>query len=315
MAKYAFGLMLLSPLVAEFLLGNIPITMLVALVALVPLYGGGALLIREVARRRGLGWPGIVLLALAYAVLEEGLITQSLFNPEWAGLRMLDYGWVPALGIGAWWTVFVLAIHSVWSICVPIALMESLARSDKPWLGKVGLTVVSLVFVLGIALSAVFMNATPYMPSVPQLVGTGVVIVGLVAAALFWRRPVRPALAARAPSPWVVLGLTLVAGMMFWAPALVYASVPAWASVAWYLTLYATTAVLIARWSRSAGWDGRHTLALAGGGLLTYAWHGFAQPPAVPAPAAVDLAGNTFFALAAVALLLLAARRTARAVL
>ncbi|MFI6320951.1 hypothetical protein ACIBG8_25670 [Nonomuraea sp. NPDC050556] len=314
MAKYAFGLMLLSPLVAEFLLGNIPITMLVALVALVPLYGGGALLIREVARRRGLGWPGIVLLALAYAVLEEGLVTQSLFNPSWAGLRMLDYGWVPALGMGAWWTVFVLAIHSVWSICVPIALMESLARSDRPWLGKVGLTVVSLVFVLGIALSAVFMNATPYLPSVPQLVGTGVVIVGLVAAALLWRPAGRP-LAARAPSPWVVLGLTLVAGVLFWAPALVYAGVPAWVSVAWYLVLYGTAAVLIARWSRSAGWGGRHTLALAGGGLLTYAWHGFAQPPAVPAPAAVDLAGNAFFVLAAVALLLLAARRTASAVL
>jgi hypothetical protein len=56
--------------------------MLPALVVLAPMYGGGALLIREVVRRRGLGWPSIILLALACGVLEEGLITQSLFNPD-----------------------------------------------------------------------------------------------------------------------------------------------------------------------------------------------------------------------------------------
>ena len=43
----ALGLFLLSPLVAEFLLGNLAITSLSALVVLAPLYGGGALLVRE----------------------------------------------------------------------------------------------------------------------------------------------------------------------------------------------------------------------------------------------------------------------------
>src|SRR4051795_6390812 len=92
----AIGLFFLSPLVAEFLLGNLPITFLLAVVALAPMYGGGALLIREFARRRGLGWPSIVLLALAYGVLEEAFTTQSLFNPDYAGQRLLDYGYVPA---------------------------------------------------------------------------------------------------------------------------------------------------------------------------------------------------------------------------
>lgn len=43
--------------------------------------------------------------------------------------------------------------------------------------------------------------------------------------------------------------------------------------------------------------------APAAGGVLTYAWHGFPQPPAVPVDAARDLAGNTAFAVAAVGLL------------
>ncbi|WP_432834180.1 hypothetical protein [Dactylosporangium sp. CA-092794] len=54
----AAGLFFLAPLVAEFLLGNLPITMLFALVALAPMYGGGALLIRELARRRSVAGGG-----------------------------------------------------------------------------------------------------------------------------------------------------------------------------------------------------------------------------------------------------------------
>ncbi|HOI14459.1 MAG: hypothetical protein KA818_06935 [Methanoculleus sp.] len=43
----------LAPLVAGFLLGNLPITMLPVLTVTVPMYGDGALLIREVVRRTG----------------------------------------------------------------------------------------------------------------------------------------------------------------------------------------------------------------------------------------------------------------------
>lgn len=69
------GLFFLAPLVGEFLLGNLPITWLWALLSLAPLYGGGARLIRETARRLRLGWPGMVLLGLVYAVVEEAFVT------------------------------------------------------------------------------------------------------------------------------------------------------------------------------------------------------------------------------------------------
>jgi hypothetical protein len=94
-------------LVGEFLLGNMPITWIWLMLVLAPLYGGGALLVRETAVRLGAGWPGIFLLGLAYGIVEEAYVDMSLFNPNFLGLRLLDYGYVPALGIGAWWTVFV----------------------------------------------------------------------------------------------------------------------------------------------------------------------------------------------------------------
>lgn len=79
----------------------------------------------------------MVVLGLVYAVVEEAFVTQSQFNPDYLGLRLLDYGYVSGLGISVWWTVFVLGIHTIWSTAVPIALVESLTpeRRHAPWLG------------------------------------------------------------------------------------------------------------------------------------------------------------------------------------
>ncbi|MCM3869292.1 MAG: hypothetical protein ND895_01175, partial [Pyrinomonadaceae bacterium] len=122
----ALTLLVLSPLVAEFLLGDFSIRQLGILIFLLPQYGGGALLVRETARRAGKGWPSIIVLALAYALIEEGFTTQSLFNPNYAGLRLLDYGFIPALGTSLDWAVFVLTLHIVWSVSTCIAIAEGL---------------------------------------------------------------------------------------------------------------------------------------------------------------------------------------------
>src|SRR5262249_17248605 len=72
-------LIVLAPTLAEVLLGNLLINrdFVWALVINTLLYGSGAILIREVAQRCHLGWPGIVALALAFGVVEEGLVLQS----------------------------------------------------------------------------------------------------------------------------------------------------------------------------------------------------------------------------------------------
>ena len=132
------ALLLLAPWVGEFLLGNISVRQLPALLILALLYGCGALLIREVTRRTGRGWPTILLLGAAYGVIEAGIVDQSLFNPSFEGWDFQAVTPMPALGISAWhaWT-FVIG-HSVWSIAVPIALVELLFpdRARAPWLGR-----------------------------------------------------------------------------------------------------------------------------------------------------------------------------------
>src|ERR1700744_106747 len=101
----ALALFLTAPLVAEFLLGNLSLKMLPALIVLAPMYGGGALLIREVVRRAGRGWPTIVVLGMAYAIFEEAYTTQSLFNPNYLHLNLglITPAYIPSLGIGGWW--------------------------------------------------------------------------------------------------------------------------------------------------------------------------------------------------------------------
>src|SRR5580698_11071145 len=149
----ALGLIFVAPLVAEFLLGDLPIKLLPALIVLAPMYGGGALLIRETVRRTGRGWPSILLLGMAYAIFEEAFTTQSLFNPNYLRLNLglLTPAFIPALGISAWWTLWMLMVHGLWSISTPIALIEACVpdRARTPWLGRGGMVIVVLVFLLG----------------------------------------------------------------------------------------------------------------------------------------------------------------------
>src|SRR5262245_28276303 len=79
------GVLFGAPICAEFLQAYLPSTgdagvMLASLGILAPLYGGAALLIREVAVRRGLGWPAVLLLAGAFGVAMPGLVDLSLFT-------------------------------------------------------------------------------------------------------------------------------------------------------------------------------------------------------------------------------------------
>src|SRR5690625_405723 len=146
-------LVLLAPFTGELLLGNLPADpagWAVMLIPLILLYGGGALLIREVARRLGRGYPTMLLLAIAYGLIEEGFVIGTLFNPDYLGLSLLDHGWVPALGTSPIWSIYVVGIHSVWRILVPIVLTEHLfpARARPPWLGSPGLALALLVYLV-----------------------------------------------------------------------------------------------------------------------------------------------------------------------
>ena len=310
----AIALFFLSPLVAEFLLGDFGLSALVLLFALAPMYGGGAVLIREIVRRTGRGWPSIVLLALAYALLEEGFVTMSLFNPDYLDAHLLDQGFVPALGIAIPWTVYVLALHTVWSISVPVALIEEWTdRRTTPWLRTPGLIVVAAVFAAGVVLDFVFSYGNGhYLAPWPQLLVTGIAVVLLVVAA--FRLPRRsapvPATPRRAPAPSVVLVATLAIGALFMAAQT--RAVGVRTGIALLVGALVLAAVAIGVWSRSGGWGAWHRYAAAAGGLLTYAWHSFFTHELIGGGRVMEPVSHVVFALAAVALLAFEARRIRR---
>src|SRR5262249_43904109 len=145
-------LFLLAPTVGELLLGNLAFKQLpFFLPMLVPMYGGGALLIREVARRAGRGPTTMLILGIPYGLVEGGLAGQMPFQRPFAGHDEMGDTYIPALGMGGWLTIGVLTMHAVWSTNVGIALVEAFVpdRAQTPWLGRTGLCITAVIFVTG----------------------------------------------------------------------------------------------------------------------------------------------------------------------
>ena len=280
--KPALSLFLLAPLIAEYLLGSLSFAQLALFPIMALMYGAGALFVREVTRRTGRGWPTIILLGLAYAVIEEGLATQSLFNPHYLGLRLLDYGFVPALGIGAPWTIYVIVLHVAWSIAVPIDFVEALFADLRtaPWLQKTGFVVSGIVYVLGVALVTFgTRQKEKFSASCTQLAVTAVIAALLVAAAFACSR--RDASKPRNPGParWRPLTLGLLAfvtGSVFHLITQLGSGYLApWVAVAIALAIPAGVIAVVRTAMKSGAWTDPHTDALMFGGLAAYGWLGF----------------------------------------
>lgn len=229
------------------------------------------------------------------------------------GLRLLDYGYIPSLGISAWWTVYVLSIHAIWSTAVPIALVESFTPTARrtPWLGNVGLAVTAVLFVIACALLFFFQLADFFMATAAQFLVSAVNVVILIGLAIGLRRlqrNVQPG-TQPVPNPWVAGVVAFGLGSAFMLLALTN-TIPAWLNVVGLLGLLLVGAFLFWRWSHRTAWSPRHSLGIAGGLLLTYAWYGFIQPPSVAgASPQIDLIGNAVFAVGALVLLFIAVRR------
>lgn len=311
----AAGLFFLAPVTAEYLIGydeNVGrfLQLLAGLAILGPLYGGAALIIREVARRSGWGWPSLLLLAAAFGVFQAGLVDQSLFNTSYRDIDywddMLMPTFVPVLGVSGYHLMTFVVGHVVWSIGAPVAMVESLvpARRSTPWLGKVGLTLVGVLYVAAsVLIFADHVRSERFLASTPQLAGAGLAVVALIWAAVLLgrRRPRPPAGPRRAPRPLLVglLALTAAGGTQLLSPS--------WLGVGTGVLLAAVVVLAVGRWSRRAGWRPAHVLALAGGAVMANAVFGFLVQPIGDPPLMLKLAHNVVLAVCMLALLTLAA--------
>jgi len=147
--KCVFLLLFLPPSFGELLSGNAPPLRFfqpLMLLIFVLLYGCGTLLIREARVRWNLQWS-VVFLAVAYAIVEEGLTTKAIFNTEWKGVAPFSaYGM--AWGVQWVWAIGVFFVHATVSTLVPIAIVDNLwpAKRDAVFLGKPALILTTAGF-------------------------------------------------------------------------------------------------------------------------------------------------------------------------
>jgi hypothetical protein len=295
------ALILLAPVVAELLAGTIPIWQIGNLAFAVPIYGAGALLIRELVRGRGRGWTSILLLGAAYGIVEEGIATQALFSPTLYGVA----AWSPRLfGINLDYTEVIVPLHAVWTAAVPILLVELAfpARRAEPWLGRAGLIVTACVYLIGVAILALGAHTQldPGFWAPPVLLGLSllaVVVLGVVALGIL-PGPALSILPGPAlghlrtdggredigaghggPSPWraglvgfvgacAFLGLLIPVGdaqqPVFTQGNLVLVPMAAAIAVA------VATAAMVRRWAALHQLTDRHLLGLASGSLIAH---------------------------------------------
>ncbi|MCX5119157.1 hypothetical protein OG992_18390 [Micromonospora sp. NBC_00362] len=302
------ALLLLAPWAAECSWGGFAIDdFLPVLIFLGPMYGGAAILIRETARHLGAGWPTIVLLAAAFGVLQAGLVDQSLFNPDYlddtqyADTRAAaEATLVPGLEFSLRQAFDYVGNHIMLTICAPIVLIESFLgpqRRLRPWLGRPGLAVVGVLYLLGSLL--IFSDSSGrkgFLASPLQLAFAALLVLALVATALLprWRRA-HPRRVRRVPHPlWVGLLVVVV--------RLGSDLTPGWTGMIIALSLSAVAGGLVAYWSSGNGWGQRHVLVAGTAGLVTAAAFAYLVPPYSPASPAAALAGDVAVTVITVAL-------------
>lgn len=238
------------------------------------LYGSGALLIREIARRRGLGWPAILVMGAAYGVLEEGVFIHSWFNPSFEGLHSLalygrawDTSWV--------WAVGLTGFHAVFSVTIPILLAEAIfPRVAKiPWLNRFWLRLIVGWFAFTVLLGAVAYGfilsreqGYPHPPLTYLLAIALVVVLFFIGARL--RSRAQPRLVERpTPGLWSLRlfggGMTLAFFFAFYGLSALQPL--AQISIAGMVAVVIYTFWRVVRWSRSPGWGAEQRLALASG--------------------------------------------------
>jgi hypothetical protein len=148
------AILLVAPFLGETLSGSTPPLDLILpwnLALMAGLYGCGALICREVARRFGLGLLGLCLLGAAYGVYEEALVDRYWFYPKFwddAGVGSYSEVWHTNLLLATHLTIF----HSAVSICSSILIVERLfpAHRNRPWASRRGLAIAALVLGVGV---------------------------------------------------------------------------------------------------------------------------------------------------------------------
>lgn len=263
-------LFVLAPFIGEVLSTSTPLIAFVnpwTLFWLGGLYGAGAILARELTVRWGKGWLTILLLGIAYGIIEEGLAVKSFFDPNWQDLGSLA-GYDRWLGVNWVWVVHLTLFHMVYSITIPILLTELTfpAYRGRAWTGKWVFRALAALFVLTVALFFTITDNSP--PPIPYIIAFCVVVALIMMSRSLPKA--LPPIKANVPVPlrFFVAGFVIALVWFFsvwlfpdWgiAPSVLIAALLAWAiiSAGWILRVT----------GNGSAWNQKHQLALVSGFL------------------------------------------------
>lgn len=232
-------------------------------------YGSANLLIRELRRRRNLGWASVLKLGAAFGFINEGIVAATWY-------RVTPTGYVITDGVDWAWAVALTVFHAVFSVVVPILLVELLFPriAARPWLGNWGITGFTILLALTTSIGFIPARYRPYQVAVLLAVVLLVVLSALL----------RPA-ASRVPVPravprlWTLraagfAGAFLYFAVIYGVPGILAARVAPQALrglqlvyIALTLGLFALGVGVVRGWTRRVGWGPRQTLALISGAL------------------------------------------------
>jgi len=213
--QLALALVAFAPFLAELVSGSTPPQAWIlppVFLTFMAIYGLSALAARELAIRFGGGAATVLILGLAFGIVNEGMAAHSLFNPAWPGVDVLSsYGrWE---GVSWLWAAWIVPFHAVWSISFPVFLVGQVwpEHRDRRWLtDRQLLAVIPMPIAAAVLTSLVFSG---YPLSIVQWLGMFLAVLLLGWIALRWGRSLnrlRPFGAWR-PSP----RLAFTVGLLF----------------------------------------------------------------------------------------------------
>lgn len=313
-------LLILAPVISEVLSGSTRLSILFVLIPEIMVWGGGALLARELVRRWRAGAASLLCLGLALSVAEEFIIQQTSIAPLPFPGANADFArfW----GINWIYLLFMLGFESVWVVLIPVQVTELIFpdRREQPWLRQRVLIVTCVAFLIGsgIAWYGWTQQARPSLHAAPYHPPAALILVGLasIAVLIFAGYLLRGfghsgKIASRQPAnPWLIGFKAFIFGIAWFALiTLVFVPHPGlapWIPLAvgsiWALLGF----ILVRYFSAARGWSDIHRWALSCGAIL-----GCMSASDISAAGwtRVDLIGKFVFQIWALVALLLLARR------
>jgi hypothetical protein len=277
--RAALLLAVLAPLCAEVSLGTVPLRMAWAWLIFAPIYSAGALFLREILRRTRGGYGNLLLLGVAYGLVEEGLVLQSLTSPHLYGAA----GWAPRLfGVNTAYTELNLVYHALFSVAIPVIVVEYLfaRHGAAPYLRRGGVIAAGVLALLGAGLLRVSVPPSEdpgYTMPLPAVVIVALLAIAVILLALRVRlHPVR-----RSVPPSIPVVAVTAAVATFGFLALIWpfggATQPLFTHGNWALLPMAGAALIVAGALSAAwtlAWTARDLVAASFGALVGHTLFG-----------------------------------------